>query len=207
MKNAAVHAIGFALGLLALPGESHARPQACLTSLEGFAVPLAYDTTDPQLKENRTMRERVFGGPGDVTCPGYVTLRHLTPGLSDTERAVFCLQFDGQAKTYTGFAEGPRDAYVACATPSTGFCEKVNTTAEVALSIAGYGATAAGRAARDSAAEAAGAVILTGSTASVSATLSSLGASAMSVLSAPATLTAAVVTVVAVGGAVYVCSE
>jgi hypothetical protein len=186
---------------------SHARPQACLTSLEGFPVPLAYDTTDPQLKQNRTIRERLFGAPGAVTCPGYVTLRALTPGLSDTERTVFCLQFDQHAKTYTGFAEGQRDAYLSCAVPSSGFCEKVNTTAEIAMSIAAVGATTAGNAARDSVAKAAGAVILTGSTASVSATLSSLGASAMSVLSAPAALTAAAVTVVAVGGAVYVCSE
>ncbi|MCE6950545.1 hypothetical protein LAZ29_06360 [Cereibacter sphaeroides] len=191
--------------LLLAPTAAAAKPQACLTSLEGFPTALSYDSEDQEVRANRSTRERWLGGYGDITCPGYVTLRAMTPGLNDRERSVFCLQFDHESNTYTGFAEGKRDAYVHCAQPTGAFCEKVNASAETARKVAG----AAGRVLNGVHAveNSAGAVVLSGSTGSVSAALSNLGATALPIVSAPATLAAAAVTVVAVGGAVYVCSE
>jgi hypothetical protein len=50
-------------------------------------------------------------------------------------------------------------------------------------------------------------VILSGPASYLSGAFASLGASALSAVTAPATLTAAAVTVVVVGGAVYACSD
>ncbi|MBZ4690171.1 MAG: hypothetical protein JG765_1422 [Cereibacter sp.] len=183
-----------------------AKPEACLTSLEGFPTPLQYDTDDTEMRQNRSYRERFLGGYGDITCPGYVTLRAMTPGLTDTERSVFCLQYDAKAETYTGFSQGKRNAYVHCAQPTRAFCEKVNDSRDSALAIAGN----AGRGALsgvNAVQNGAGAVVMSGTGASIGSALSSLGASTAAALSAPAVLAAAAVTVVAVGGTVYVCSE
>ncbi|MEA5159901.1 hypothetical protein U5903_03855 [Cereibacter johrii] len=195
-----------ALTLLTLaPAAAMAKPEACLTSLEGFPTALAYDTKDEEVRANRSIRERWLGGYGEITCPGYVTLRAMTPGLNDRERSVFCLQFDRDSNTYTGFAEGKRDAYLHCARPSGAFCEKVNASTETAGKVAGAAGQVLGgvRAVENST----GAVVLSGTAGSVSAALSNLGATALATVTAPAALTAAAVTVVAVGGAVYVCSE
>lgn len=70
-----------ALALLTLaPAAAMAKPEACLTSLEGFPTALAYDTGDEEVRANRSIRERWLGGYGEITCPGYVTLRAMTPG-------------------------------------------------------------------------------------------------------------------------------
>ncbi|MGB3313767.1 MAG: hypothetical protein WBB85_05105 [Albidovulum sp.] len=50
-----------------------------------------------------------------------------------------------------------------------------------------------------------GAVILSGTGGQLAGALTNLGSTAMAMLTAPATLTAAAVTVVAVGGTLYVC--
>ncbi|ULB08856.1 hypothetical protein ORIO_02780 [Cereibacter azotoformans] len=204
-RSLSVPCIALAALVPMLPAAALAKPEACLTSLEGFPTALAYDTGDEEVRANRSIRERWLGGYGRITCPGYVTLRAMTPGLNDRERSVFCLQFDREANTYTGFAEGKRDAYLHCAKPSGAFCEKVNASAETAGKVAGAAGTALNgvRAVENSA----GAVVLSGTTGSVSAALSNLGATALATVTAPAALTAAAVTVVAVGGAVYVCSE
>ena len=52
-----------------------------------------------------------------------------------------------------------------------------------------------------------GALILTGPRRAISGTLGSLAGEALATISAPATATATLVTVVAVGGTVYYCSE
>lgn len=202
-SRAALAALALPAALAAAP--ALAKPEACLTSLEGFPTALSWDTKDQEVRANRSIRERWLGGYGDITCPGYVTLRAMTPGLSDTERSVFCLQFDREQKTYTGFAEGERDAYLHCAKPTGAFCQQVNASAETVGQIA----RSAGRVidGANAVQNATGAVILSGSAGSVSSALSSLGASTLAAATAPAALAAAAVTVVAVGGAVYVCSD
>ncbi len=200
------------LACFAAPSAVQAKVESCQTSIGGEQVGLFYDDHE-NVKGQTTLREKVFGGKGEITCPAYVTLRHLTPDLTDEDRAPFCLHYDKEAETYLGYAEGARGAYLACKDPSKAFCSRVNATKEGAVAIAGLAA--------DKAADTvemtegirkhqSGAVILSGSGSYVSGalgSLSSLGTTAMSVLTAPATVTAAAVTVVAVGGAVYVCRE
>lgn len=193
------------LALLLPAAAAEARPEACLTSLEGFPTPLHYDTEDAEMRQNRSYRERFLGGYGDITCPGYVTLRALTPGLTDRERSVFCLQFDRKAETYTGFSEGKRNAYLHCAQPSGSFCQRVNDSRDTAVAIAGQAGKAISGV--NAVQNSTGAVVLTGTSNSITAALSSFGTSTAAALSAPAVLAAAAVTVVAVGGTVYVCSE
>lgn len=202
------------LMLISFAHSAYAEILECTTSVHGKRKKLRYNVWEEALDDNYSLREIVFGGWGDIDCPSFVTLRHLTPGLSDKERSVFCLNFDKKRKTYTGFSNGERDAYLNCKKPTKTFCERVNDSKDAAIAIVGVGAgatggasVAAGAAGVSAVAHSSGAVILTGSGGYIAGTLGSLGAGALAVLTAPATLTAAAVSVVAVGGAVYVCRE
>jgi len=201
------------LGLLvALPPLPAPAAQArCTATIQGQAVTLAYDPDDPAIAESLTLRERATAtaGLGGDACPGLVVLRHLTPDLDDGERGAFCLvREDGDV---TGFSQGERTAGLACAETRT-VCERVNASAETAREIAGLEEDAtlgetAGAAARGAAElrERAGATILSGPGGFLANTLGGAGSALAGVLTAPATLAAAAVTVVAVGGAVYIC--
>ncbi|NMG32530.1 hypothetical protein [Aromatoleum evansii] len=144
-------------------------------------------------------------------CPGYVILQHLTPTLTDKQREPFCLNFDAQAGTYRGISLGQRNAYGVCSTPGR-VCEFVNAKKEAALALAGLGAGASGGATAAATAagvtavtHSSGAVILTGSAGYIGGTLGTLGAGAVAILTAPAVLAGATLSLVTVGGAVYVC--
>lgn len=181
--------------------------QRCTAQISGVNYRLSFDWKDDDLFENMTKREVFFGGD----CPGETILQAMLPDLTRSERSLFCLSFDKEEKQYVGFARGERDAYVRCKKPSKSVCERVNGTKEGLIAVAGVGAGAtAGASAAASAAgvtavsHSSGAVILTGSSGYIAGTLGSLGSGALAVLTAPATLTAAAVTVVGVGGAVLV---
>lgn len=195
------------LALLPLPAWSETK--ACLTSIGGAEMAVMFDTRDASLKENRTTREKLFGNLGKITCPGFVTLREMTPGLSDAERQPFCLIYDKDRRTYTGFDLGERDAWLSCRAPTGRFCRSVNATKEAAGQVAG----AIGRAATGQGVDggrsfvdtASGAVIASGAGSYIASTLGSVANSAIAALSAPGVATAAAVSVVAVGGAVFIC--
>jgi len=202
------------LFLLIFSCTSYAETIWCTTSINGTFRTLGYDEDDDVLNENYTLRENLFHGWGDITCPAFITLRRLTPGLNDYERSVFCLKFDKERKTYTGFAEGSRDAYLNCKEPKKSFCERVNETKAAAMAIAGAAAgavggasTAAGAAGVTAVAHSSGAVILTGTSGYIAGTLGGVGATSLAVLTAPATAVAATVSVVTVGGAVFLCRD
>ncbi len=216
----------FALFQLAVAAPAWAA--SCTTSLNGELHQIDYtvspqDMTDPdqfvpkkEMKGNTSVRERIFGRWGEVDCPAYLTLREFTPGLTDAERKPFCLIYDKDAGTYTGFSEGERNAYLICKNPRT-FCERVNTTKDEARSLARTGLDIAGRAAMNTAQSAlspdvgaiinhsSGALIMKGSGSFISGALGTSGASIGAALSAPAVVAAGAVTLVGVGGAVYFC--
>jgi hypothetical protein len=191
---------------------------ACLTSIAGEERALVYDPDEPNIRANITLREKTFGGPEGIECPGYVTLgailRGLNPDISYAEMQPFCLRYDPALATYTGVGVGKRSARLLCRTEGKGLCNYVNGTRDTALAVAGLGTkvmtgmnTAATAAGVSAVADASGAVILSGPASYLSGAFASLGASALSVITAPATLTATAVTVVVVGGAVYACSD
>lgn len=194
--------------------QSFAEVVTCKTSINGTSWRLSYDDEDMMTLDNSTFREIFFGGWGEITCPSYITLKHLTPDLTHKERSVFCLKFDEELKTYTGFENGDRDAYSICKEPSKSFCERVNESKDEALAIAGLGAgatggasVAAGAAGVTAVAHSSGAVILTGTGGYIAGTLGSIGAGSLALLTAPATVAAATVSLVAVGSSVYFCKE
>lgn len=202
------------LAQVIIPNElvPYAQPEYCRTNVDEENIHVLFDPNEDALYENYTFREIFFGGSKNITCPSFISLRLLTPNLKDAERSVFCLSYDEEQDTLVGFAEGERDAHLICKNPSVPLCDRVNATKEEALAIVGLGAGAsAGATVAASAAgvtavtHSSGAVILTGGSGYIAGTLGGLATSALSVLTAPVTLTAAVVSVVAVGGAVYVC--
>lgn len=199
-------------------GRAEAADVACLTFIAGEKRALVYDPDEPNIRANITLRERTFGGPEGIECPGYVTLgailRGLNPDISYSEMQPFCLRYDPDLATYTGVGVGKRTARLLCRTEGKGLCHYVNGSKDTALAVAGLGTklmtgmnTAATAAGVSATADASGAVILSGPASYLSGAFASLGASALSAVTAPATLTAAAVTVVVVGGAVYACSD
>lgn len=186
------------------PAAARAELVPCQTSIRGEMLQFVYDPQNPALRENSTLRERLFGEKGAITCPGLVTLRALTPELDDAGRAAFCLQWDAGAKTYLGYAQGARDAWLSCRKPSRSFCQRVNGSATAAGQVLGNAAGFAGQVGARVLAAPGGAAIVQGQGEALGAKLAGLGAAA---LGNPATLGAVAVTAVAVGGAVYVCSD
>jgi hypothetical protein len=200
----------------------------CTTSVNGDLLQIEYtaaqkDLTansqfipNEELKGNTSVRERLFGRWGKVDCPAYLTLRALTPDLTDAERKPFCLVYDKDADTYTGFSEGDRDAYLICKNSKT-FCERVNTTKDDALSFARTGLDVASRTVTATARSAltldggtivshsSGALIMNGTGSFISGTLGAAGTTLGAALTAPATMAAGTVTLVGVGGAIYFC--
>lgn len=203
----------FLILLMLAPLPAAAKTKACLTSVNGADVALSYDTAEPVFRDNLSYRDWLLGGFGKITCPGYVTLRHLTPEQDDETRAVFCLNYDREAKTYTGLSLGKRDAYLTCRKPTKTLCERVNENAETALALGRLG-NAVATGATDAAIAAgvsvltdqpSGAVIIEGERGFLERAVGAIGQTAVTVLTAPEQLTASAVSLVVVGGAVYVC--
>ncbi|MDO6523964.1 hypothetical protein Q4578_20445 [Shimia thalassica] len=180
----------------------------CTVKINKVHYRLTYNWDDEELSTKMTFRDALVGSE----CPGQAILHSLLPELSSLERSAFCLAYDDEAEQYVGYAEGERDAYLRCKEPNVPICQHVNATKEEALAIVGLGAGAtAGASAAASAAgvtavtHSSGAVILTGSSGYIAGTLGTIGSGLLAGLTAPVTLTAAAVSVVAVGGAIYLC--
>lgn len=189
------------------PGMARASDLAeCRSSIRGEEVHFVYDPTVAALKDSLSWRARNFGDWGDITCPGLVTLRALTPELDDAGREPFCLQWDKKQKTYIGYAEGERDGWLGCRSPSQNFCQRVNGSKRAAGEIAGKALdlTQQGLALSQ---HPSGAVVMNGPARTVGERLAGLGATTVAGVASPAVLAGAAVTAVAVGGAVYVCSD
>ena len=188
----------------------------CRTNVNGEWRLEVFDADDPRVSKNTTYREKLLGVGSSITCPSWVSLRAMTPNLTEEQRRLFCLQQDAETGAYTGYSQGERGAYSICQEPSKPLCEYVNNSKDAAVALAGFGAgtvaTAAGAQSAVAAtgvsavAHSSGAVILTGSAGYISGTIGTIGATALSVLTAPATLATATVTVVAAGGALYLCA-
>lgn len=200
------------LTVLALLGASPAVAAICQTTVEG--IDLQIDTTTLAVSPApATRRERLLNFParsfdyltGDQRqCDSHEVFA-LLEGIEDVSD--MCLQF---ADDETGYllVPGARNFRGRC-TAST-VCEKVNGTKDVMISATGAVIDAAlgtGDSTLSKVTHSSGAVLLSGSGASISSTLGTAATSAAGVVSAPAALTAAAVTAVAVGGAIYVCSE
>jgi hypothetical protein len=185
-------------GAIGAPAAARADMAECRAKINGAEATLSYDRDADVYASFREHRLNWRG-----TCPGAVVIAHMMPELSAAERAPFCAVYDSRADEYRAVAEGARDAYGRCARPSRA-CRIVNATKREALEIGALGvgvATAGVTAARDRA----GVLVLTGQAGAVAGALETAGGSVVTALSAPGILAGAAVSVVAVGGAVYLC--
>jgi hypothetical protein len=190
--------------LSALPALAEAT--FCTARINDRDVVLGYDTAEPGLDKNFSRRERIAARWGEHDCPSYVLMRALTPELTDDQRGPFCLRHDEATKSVIGYDLGERDAWGQCRQRSASVCERVNATRSAAgamTSAAARGTLNGLRALPDGS----GAVIMSGSGSVISGALSSLGTAAATVAASPALAAGAAVSVVAVGGAVYACSD
>ena len=202
--------------LLLSSSVSLAEEFTCTVNINDQLQSLTYSKfdIDDDFYANTSLREMLFGGSEKNTCPAYISLRHLTPGLTDQQRSVFCLQYDDEKDSYIGFAPGERDAYLNCRVPSKSYCQYVNESKEAVLAAIGVGAGAAGGATLTGNAagvtavsHSSGAVILTGNSGYIAGTLGSLGTSIFAALTSPITITATGLSLVAVGTSVYACLQ
>lgn len=187
--------------MIALPiSAAAAEPVLCTTRIDGKDVPLAYERAEPGL------RERLLNRRGRVECPGYVVLRSLTPELTDQQRSPFCLRHDKASDSIVGYDLGTRDDEGRCEQPSASVCQRVNQTRSAAAAITGAAARGAVRGLQ-ALPDGSGAAILSGSAGHISSALAAIGGAASTLAASPAIVAGAAVTVVAVGGAVYACSD
>lgn len=202
----------FASFILCFTLPSLAAPQmvSCTAKINNKNITLKFDSSTDEYLENTTLREILFSGY-DGSCPGFIALRHMTPKLTVAERETFCAVYDKPTKSYLGFAPGLRDAYGKCKKPGK-LCTAVNASKEEALALVGLGATATAGVSTAAAAagitavtHSSGAVILTGSAGYLAGTLGTASAAVVAALTAPLAIIGATVSVVAVGGAVYLC--
>lgn len=187
---------------------AHAALRTCETRVNGEPVALTFDDEEEVWS---SYREGWFAK--GATCPGLIVLRQLTPDLDDTERGVFCAVWDAEAEQYTGFATGARDGYGRCRKPGL-ICRGVKATAGEVMAVSGLGIRVEEPAAPEQSppgllgalAQQAGAVVLSGTAAHVASALQGAGAALAATVGGPVALAGAAVTVVAVGGALYMCS-
>lgn len=189
---------------------ARAEMRTCETRINGEPVALTFDDEEDIWS---SYREGWF--TKGATCPGLVVLRQLAPDLDDKERSVFCAVWDEKEEQYTGFAAGSRDGYGRCRKPGL-LCRGVKATAGEVMAVSGLGtqvqpAPEVAEAPTEPPglmsilARQAGAVVLSGTASYVSTLLQGAGTAVAATVGGPVALAGAAVTVVAVGGALYMC--
>jgi len=191
---------------------AYAQSENCHTKIRGKVIQLKFNPEDNQYLDNTTFREILFSN-WDDSCPSYIVLKHMTPKLNPVQRETFCAEYENDKQGYAGISLGERDAYGKCKKPGQ-ICKVVNASKDEALAIVGIGAGAAGGASLATSVvgvtavtHSSGAVILTGSAGYLAGTLGTAAATVVATLTAPATLIGAAVSIVTVGGAVYICKQ
>lgn len=198
MRLIAISAASLCLSLGA--AEAAVSPVACSARINGMDVQLTHERNEPGL------RERLFNRRGHAECPAYVVLRSLTPELTDQQRSPFCLRHDTDSDSIIGYDLGTRDDDGLCQQPSASVCQRVNQTRDAALAVTGAAARGAVRGLR-ALPDGSGAAIISGSASHISSALNAIGGAASTAAASPAIMAGAAVTVVAVGGALYACSD
>ena len=158
-------------------------------------------------------RENLLGRRGTGSCPSYVILSYFTPEMTPMQRELFCLSFDEEGGEYLGAQLGESDHYRVCTAPSRSMCEVVNDSRDAAIAFAGSAATVVGGTSATTTAlgvsavqHSSGAYILSGGAGYIANTIGPV-AGLVGVLTGTAALGVAAVSVVGVGGAIYLCWE
>ena len=146
---------------------------------------------------------RAWGTP--VACDSGVLYDYLATTIPDNDIEGYCLTESPDSGYF--LVPGERNFRGIC---KTTFCEKVNTTKDQGKAVARSMTASLVENARTTGLNAikhgSGALIMSGTASSISTSLGTASSTAITALSTPAVLGAAAVSVVAVGGAVYMCS-
>lgn len=196
---------------LALLGQS-AAADICQSTIEAIDLQIDTDTLAVSPAPT-THRERLLNFPArsfdfltrdQRNCTSQEVFAFLAEIETVDDK---CLRY---ADADTGFLLVPGQRNFRGRCTSGGVCTKVNSTREVVSNATGAMVGVAlntGESTLSKVTHSTGAVLLSGSGASISSTLGTAITSATAAVGAPIALTAAAVTAVAVGGAIYVCSE
>lgn len=175
-------------------------------------IPLA---TDAETTPSITRRETLMNWPGNALS----RWRGKAPACNSAQLIAYLGQtvpvedIDGYCLTPSDTGDyllvpGPRNYRGQCRKTT---CERVNASKADALAMTGAMAGKVGAVVTHPGVKAvshgSGAMILSGTGAAITGTLTTAGSTVLGALAAPVALTAAAVSVVAVGGALYVCQE
>lgn len=188
-----------------LTGAAHATATNCTTRIDGEEVRIFFNTDDPTFS---SLRERFWRRGNE--CPGAVVVTYLMPDLSADEREIFCANYDAKTRSHSQPAHGRRDAFGRCVEPSR-TCELVNATRDEVMELTGLSQGGDGRSRLSSlistVTHSSGALILSGNAGTLTGLLGNAGTLAGTVATSPALLTGAAVSVVVIGGVVYLCAD
>ncbi len=202
------------LALLLMMSASAATAERCRAVVNGSEVVIEADNFATFAEDVKTREKlmrwpsarwnRAWGTP--PACLSGVLYDYLATTVPDNQIEGYCLTQDDK----TGFflVPGERNFRGLCRTT---VCERVNTTRAETLAVTKSIANAALTTVTDPAAAVAvahksGAMILSGSASTLITNLNATSSTVVTALSTPAALTAVGVSVLAVGGAVYMCS-
>jgi hypothetical protein len=201
----------------AAPAIVSAETLRCSSNVNGEERVIQYDSRANWL-EDQTNGEWTLGLPGRAwnwalgelpICSSPVMISYLSRELPAEEVDGYCLTPDETDNWL--LVPGERNFLGRCAQTT---CEMVNATKDEVAAIANrvQGAILAANTVATTAgvsvvSHSSGAWILTGNAGYIAGTLGSVGTGLIAILTAPVTLTATAVSVVAIGGAVYVCTE
>jgi len=195
--------------VIALVLSNAALSDQCQSRIGGRTVSIEYKK-DAEFRRYAGARDRVLSKWRRV-CPGYVVLRYMTPTLTGKQREPFCLNFDEGLGAYSPLSLGERDGYWQCSKPGQ-ICNSINSAKDEAVAVAGtvaalVGVTNSAAAATGvtAVAHSSGAYILSGTSGYVAGTLGGPVATTLGLIGGAPVATAAAVSVVAVGGAVWLC--
>lgn len=187
---------------------AHADTKRCVANLNGTKTILEFD--------KRTTEYRTFWegwSPLAPDCPSAAIIAKLKPDVPLEDLSGYCLITDQKSGAYLAVIGGESDRFGRCKQERQ-VCKVVNTAKDFAVAAANGigGAILGSKSALQSvgavaAEHGSGGLILKAGSGYIAGTLGSVGATAVSVISAPGVLIGAATGAVVIGGAVLVCAE
>lgn len=195
-------------------GPALAQDQSCIARVNGTEMVVAAGAVlaDPT---GVTLRERLMGWPSQtwnrawgapLTCDSETTIAFLGAVLAVDQIDRYCLSYDAETEGFL-LAPGVRNFRGRC---QKTICDRVNLAQGQVTGFLGgmmQAVLAPPQTGLLGLTHSSGAMLLTGQRSVLLETLGTSATSVTAALSTPAAMTAAAVTVMTVGGAVYVCSE
>ena len=195
-------------------GSAQAQDQSCVARVNGFDIVVAAGAVLDD-SGGVTLRERVMGWPSQTwnrtwgaprTCDSETTIAFLGAVLAIDQIDRYCLSYDAETEGFL-LVPGGRNFRGRC---QKTICERVNIARDQTTGVLGGMMQAVLQPPQTGLlglTHSSGMMLLTGQRGVLLDTLGATATSVTAALSTPAAMTAAAVTVMTVGSAVYVCRE